>query len=238
MVSKKESKNRGFKRLFFGLIFVGFLVVIAAISYRLSGFYGHLDRFNLYVEDYDGRGAQKELGNLKAYHQYFSNWKLGYFADRFLLPKMHIYEAETAILNDDCDKAFSALEDHQDDFEALNLKGICQFKVLYEAYSSAAVRKDPKLKDVLVQRVVSEVAPTFKACVENGPGPETNFNCSYNYDLVSNPRSAQSALEGKMPGPKLVLGRSGQSQQPGKSGPGDRRLDPGPAGQGQLQRKG
>ena len=234
-MAKQMKKRSGYRMLVFCLVLVVLSLGSANILSNLAGFYGHMNQFNLHVKNHDGEEAQKELNNLRAYYNYFSGWKLGYFADRFLLSDMFLYEAETSVLNEDCEKAIAILADHQDDYRAINLTSICKFKALYSAYHSEAVQKDKKQKENILKIVLDEVKLGFKLCVEKGPGPEKNFNCSYNYDLVSDPESAQKALESQMPGPEFVLGRSGK--EPGKAGPGEKRLEP-DAGQGQIQKGG
>ena len=236
-MAKQMNKKSGFRRLFIGLAFVILSLVVANILSNLAGFNDHMNKFSSYLNNQDRQGAEKELNSLKVYYNYFARWKLRYFADRYLLPDMFLYEAAVLNLREEWEKVELNLENHQNDYRAGYLTGVAKFKSLKVGYNSEEAKKDQKVRANIVQMVLDQVKPYFEKCVKEGPGPEENFNCSYNYDLVSDPESVQKALQSQMPGPEFVLGRR-EGNRPDDGGSGEKRLPDSSAGEGQPKRGG
>jgi len=241
-MSKKTGRKSGF---WLGLCFV-FAVLSFVVSFPASGlsvFYGHLNSFSYGVRNYDRDEVEKGLKNLENDYNVFSGWKLRYFADRWLFDKMYRYEAAVSIVNEDYEKAEETLKDHGDDYYASYMLGIAKFKTLRPAFQQATAKKDKEQMAAILVLVLKEVSPDFEKCVKEGPGPADNFNCSFDYDLTSNPESALKALMSQKPVPQYVLGIPGGKNpndgEPEKKGPP--RLNPNEkkdSGQGGSQKVG
>ena len=66
----------------------------------------------------------------------------------------------------------------------------------------------------------------MKKCVKEGPGPAGNFNCSFDYDLTSDPKSALKALMSQKPKQKFILGLpDNQDKDPGNKKPSGKKPD-------------
>jgi hypothetical protein len=225
-------------KLLAGAIIVIVFLLGAFISYQLRGFSQTFNRFSVSVKNYDRNKTTEELENLRAYYSYFSKWHLRYFADRFLLKDMYYYEAIDLALREDYEGAGNRVKDKLDDYRASYLTGIVKFKLLRASYHSEAVKKDPEAKKKIEEMVLDQVNPDFRRCLEVGPSVEKNFNCSYNFDVTSNPEAIKKALEGIGPKGEFILGfpRGNDGNQPGKQG--DKRLLDPQAGQNETRRKG
>lgn len=220
-----------------------FLGLCASFAfYQLSTYNRALEQFNLGIRSYDRSESKKGLDAVKASYLSFSSLGLQYVADKYLFKDMYKYEAAENIVEEDYEKAIGLLSGHDDDREALNMKGVAKFRILHAAYHSEAADKDKKIKDDILRRVLEEVRPDFEASVKKGHGPAEDFNPIYNYDLTSDPNSAKAALESVRPTLRFTLGINVQGKDPGKTGrvkPGQKRMDePVAPGSGNAKKRG
>ncbi|KKT82013.1 MAG: hypothetical protein A3B99_02155 [Candidatus Yanofskybacteria bacterium RIFCSPHIGHO2_02_FULL_44_12b] len=238
---QKKPKSRGSPRLLIaGLAVVIFSMSASCAAFNLSGFKTALGRFSFYVKDYDRQNANQEFRNLKSYYDYFSGWGLKNLADRYLLPDAFLYESVLAYLEEDWEKVEADLKSHQDDPRAVYLSAIAKFRVLKAAYHSEAAKKNAKIREEILQKVAM-LKLDFEKCIKGNPDQALSFNCAFDYDLVSDPKSAKKAMESKAPGRNFVLGDPnlpGQGDKPGKDKDNlDRMADDPKPGQN-SQRKG
>lgn len=239
-MTKKTVNRMSWGRLITGAVIVSLSIIASILFSRLAVYNRELGNFSLAVSSSDRQAAEKGLANLKKSYSFFSNLGLQYFADRYLFNEMYKYEAAVSYVNEDWEKTVDLLAGHEDDFSALYMRGIAKFKILHAAYHSAAAKKDKQIRDDILRRVLEEVRSDFEAAVKAGPGPDLNFNSSYNYDLTSDPASAQRALESIKPAPRFILGTKSQGDKPGRERkrPLDKRVDDPSPGSGDLRKRG
>lgn len=219
-MNRKTNRKSGF---WFGIgfIFVVLFFIVSFLAADVGKFYSHLHLFSHSVRNYDRDEAGKGLENLKNDYNVFSTRKLQYFADQFLFDKMYRYEAAVSILNEDYEKAEREdLRGHEDDYYGSYMLGIAKFKALHPAFQQAMAKKNKKQMAAILDLILKEVKPDFEKCVKNGPGPVGNFNCSFDYDLTSDPESALKALMSQKPMPKFILALpDGKDKKPGGKKP-------------------
>ncbi|MBI2058052.1 MAG: hypothetical protein HYT63_03700 [Candidatus Yanofskybacteria bacterium] len=190
-----------------GLVFVFLSFLASFLASDVSKFYGHLNKFSYSVRNYDHDEAKLSLADMKSDYNSFVAWKMQYFADKFLFKEANLREAAVAILAEDYEKVEKVnLKDEENNHLASYMLGIAKFKALHAAFQQAMAKNDKKQMDTILGLVLEEVRSDFKKCVEKGPGPGDNFNCSFNYDLTSDPNSAKKALMNQKSKPKYVLG--------------------------------
>lgn len=226
-------------------IVVGILLSIcfsaSFVLFKYSSYLKALDEFSLAVKNFDRSEVAVKLNVLKKSYVSFSNLGLQYFADNYLFEDMYKYEAAAAFIDEDWEKAISLLASHEDDHQALNNRGVAKFRILHEAYHSEAAGKDKKIKEEILEKVLEEVRPDFEAAVKTGPGPDIDFNSSYNYDLTSDPEMAKKALESVRPTVRFILGIKVEGdgpKGPNRVRPGDKRIDDPTPGGGSTKKKG
>lgn len=190
------------------VLLIGFVVLVLALLmsfplYNLANFNNHLDEFSSHIKNNDRDSAEKSFKQLKADYNYLTDLKLRYFADNYWFAETFLYESALAYLNEDCDLVEKLLHGHEDDYRAAYLSGLCKFRLFQAAYQAAKKDKD---KTEIQERAKDRILPDFERCVKDGPGIEKNFNCSFDYDLVSNPESFKDALQNPRTGPKYILG--------------------------------
>ena len=228
-----------------GFVFILLFFAASFPASDLSVFYDHRNSFSYGVRNQDRDETDKGLENLKNDYNVFSGWRLQYFADRWFFNKMYQYEAAANILNEDFERAEELLKNHEDDYYASYMLGIAKFKTLHFAYQQAMLEKDKKQMSAILNFVLEKVRPDFERCVRQGPGPADNFNCSFNYDLTSDPASAQKSLQSQKPKPRYVLGSpdgrlpvSGDEEPGEKESPGLNPDEKKKAGKGGARRVG
>jgi len=220
-----KTKTRSSAGLVTGFIFSIFLFFISFPVSWLGEYYNHLNQFSLGVKNYDRDEAINGLENLKEDYNRFARWKFQYLSDKFLFSEMHLYEASVSLLNEDYEKAEKEDLKNRNGWQVSYFSGISKFWVLHAAYQEAMVKKDKKNMALILGMVIEEVKSDFEKCVRECPGPVENFNCSFNYDLVSNPKSAVQALANPKPEIKYILGSPGgdeskeDGKEPGKKNP-------------------
>ena len=219
---RKSSFWIGISFIFVILCFVASFPVL-----DIGNFYSHLHSFSYDVRNHNRDDAQKGLENLKGDYNVFSSWKLQYFADRYLFDKTYRYEAAVSILNENYEKAENEdLKNREDDYYTSYMLGIAKFKVLHLAFQQAKAKKDKKQMTVILGLILEEVRLNFEKCVKEGPGPAGNFNCSFDYDLTSDPKSALKALMSQKPKQKFILGLpDNQDKDPGNKKPSGKKPD-------------
>ena len=203
----------------------------------LADYFTHLNQFSHGVKSQDRDEAQKGLEVLKEDYNHFVKWKFQYPADRFLFAKIHLYEAEVSILNEDFEKVEKEDLKNRESWEASYLLGISKFWTLHAAYQEAMRKKNKEKMNQILETVLTEVKADFEKCVKDGPGPAENFSCSFNYDLTSDPDSATKALANPKPQITYVLGKDGDKpgrgpdkKKPPKKGDNDDKKSPGQGG--------
>ena len=209
-----------------------FTLVFLAVSFPVGWvgeFYDHLDQFSRNVRNYDRDESKAKLEEIKSDYLKFVSWKLQYPADRWLFKDMNLYEGALSVLNEDFEKAEkNDLKNPGNNYRVSYLIGIARFKVLHAAFQGAMAKKDKKQMDTVLALVLDEVRVDFEKCVEDGPGSLSNFNCSFNYDLTSDPNAAKKALANPKPRPKYILGflkdKNKTGEEPDKKTPF--RIDP------------
>jgi len=193
-MKNKTNRKPGFW-LSAGLVLSVLFFGVSFLASDLSVFYGHFNSFSYSVRNYDRDEAVQGLENLKSDYGVFSSWKLRYFADRYFFNETYRYEAAVSILNENFEKAVNEdLKNREDDYYASYMLGIAKFKILHIAFQQAMAKKDKKQMAAILGLVLKQVRPDFEKCVKNGPGPAGNFNCSFDYDITSDPKSTQKAL--------------------------------------------
>ena len=201
-----------------GLIFILSSFSASFLTSKISKLYEHYNRFSQSVRNYDYDEAKLGLEELNKDYNSFVSWKMQYLADKFLFKEANLREAAVAILAEDYEKVEKGdLKNQENNHLAAYMLGIAKFKELHEAFQQAMAKNDKKNMDAILGLVLEEVRSDFKRCVENGPGPKDNFNCSFNYDLTSDPSSAKKALMNPKPKPKYVLAPSSGEKKGGKS---------------------
>ena len=239
-MSNKTGLKMGLGKWMIVLSLVIISVFASMVFSRLSRYSQALEDLSLSLSQYDRKGSEKGLESLKESYASFSNLGLQYFADKYLFKDMYKYEANIAHVNEDYEKAIDLLRGHDDDYEALNMRGVAKFRILYAAYHSEAAGKDQKIKEDILRRVLEEVKPDFENAVKKGPGPTYDFDSAYNYDLTSDPKLAKMALEAIRPPPRFILGIRVEGKGPripGRVNP-DKRLDDPMPGSGDSRKKG
>ncbi len=210
-------------------VIVGFMLVTLSllISVPLSNMANlndHLDMFSSCIKNGDKDGAEKALKQLKADYNYLADMKLRYFADNFWFADVFLYEADIAYLAEDYDRVEKLLSGHENDYRAAYLAGLYKYRLFQSASQKA---KTEKVKKEILSRAMERTMPDFEKCVKDGLGIVSNFNCSFDYDLVSNPESIKNALQNPKSGPKFILGipaiPSGSGQKPGQKSPLDQK---------------
>lgn len=188
------------------LISVLILMVLAMggawLSSRLGNFYRQLNDFSWQVKEADFKAAQRSLAKLQQSYTDFNFWGMRYLADRFWFRKMFFYQARINYLGEDYEKVISALDQKKEDYQARHLLALAKYRIWQDAYQA---EKDPKTRGEMVKKMISEVLDDLGEAVRMGPGPAVDFNLSFNYDLLSDERSAQKALANVRPAPKFVL---------------------------------
>jgi len=188
----------------------------------LADYNSHRNQFSHAVKSYDRDEAQKGLEILKEDYRHFVKWKLGYFADRFLFNKMYQYEAGVSVLNEDYEKVGKVDLKNHEDWEASYILAVSKFWALHAAYQEAMLKKNRATMKKILGIVLEDVRADFEKCVKEGPGPDKNFNCSFDYDMTSDPYSAVRALANPKPQIKYILGTEGdnpgQGKEPAKKG--------------------
>ena len=204
-----------------------FTLVFLAVSFPVGWvgeFYDHLDQFSRNVKNYDRDESKAKLEEIKSDYLKFISWKLQYPADRWLFKDMNLYEGALSVLNEDFEKAEkNDLKNPGNDYRASYMVGVARFKSLHAAFQQAMAKKDKKQMDAVVALVLDEVRADFEKCVESGPGPGANFNCSFDYDLTSDPNALKKALANPKYRPKYILGFPGDKN---KSGEGPDKKNP------------
>jgi len=229
-----------------GLIFAVLSLLLSFPISWLADYSTHLNQFSYGVKSHDRDEAQKGLETLKEDYNHFVKWKLQYLADRFLFNKMYLYEAGVAVLNEDYEKVEKDDLKDRDEWEASYILGISKFWALHAAYQEAMSKKDKTKMNLILGVVLEEVRSDFEKCVKDGPGPTENYDCSYDYDMTSDPDKAKRALANPKPqikyilgpgpdGDKPGLGKGPQKKGPPKMGPNDNDKD---AGQGGARKVG
>lgn len=221
-------------------VVVGFIIMVAFLltsipMHNLANFNNHLDTFSAHIKNNDKDSAEKSFERLKTDYNYLIDMKLRYLADNFWFADTFLYEAMIAYLAEDFDKVEKLLAGHEDDYRASYLAGLYKYRLFQTAYQKAKTNSE---KSEIQERATERILPDFEKCVKEGPGIDKNFNCSFDYDLISSPESFKKALENPRSGPKFVLGvpKDGlPSKKVGPKGPLNRR--PGEFGAGSRDPK-
>jgi len=218
------------------------VVLLLLLSYPVSWlgeYYVHRDKFSHSVKNYDRDGAQEGLQKLKEDYKRFVDWKLQYPADRFLFTKMHLFEASVSKLNEDFDKVLKNDLKGREGWEVSYITGVSKFMALHAAYQQAMIKKDKAKMGAILGIVLDQVRSDFEKCVKVGPGPVENFNCSFNYDLTSDPGKAAEALANPKPQIRYIVEKKGtRGKGPKKKGPEQGPQDGKDAGQGGARKVG
>lgn len=231
---KKLIKSRTVLIFSFILLVLGLLASIPV--YNLTNFNDHLDAFSSHIKNGDRDRAERSLEQLKADYNYLVDMKLRYFADNIWFADNTLYQVAVAYLSDDCDRVENLLKANRDDYRAAYFSGLCKYKLFKAAYQRARTSKEKK---EILSRASDRMTPDFERCVKEGPGIDKNFNCSYDYDRVSNPEDLQAGFETPPAGPKYILGipAGKPGDKPGPKNPLGRKPDDG-AGSGDLKKGG
>ena len=235
------------KKISIGMV-IGLLIAVSLflLSFPVSwlaDYKIHLNYFSHGVKNYDQDEAQRGLETLKQDYNRFVKWRLRYPADKFLFAKMHLYEAAVSVLNEDYEKVEKEDLKDRESWEVSYILGISKFWTLHAAFQEAMLKKDKKKMDLILEIMLEQVRPDFEKCVKDGPGPVENFNCSYDYDLISNPNAAMRVLMSPKSKIKYILGQDGdkpgQGKGPDKKGSPKNGTDNGKdAGQGGTRKVG
>lgn len=220
-----------------GFVLMICLLLMSVVFYTLANFNEHLDLFSSSIKNQDRIASEKSFRQLETDYEYLTDFKLRYLADRVWFNETHLYKAVQAYLAEDCDKVDELLRGHEDDYRASYLAGLCKFRLFQAAYQRAKTNKE---KADIQARAMERILPDFERCVKEGPGIEKNFNCSFDYDLVSDPKNFKNALENPRSGPPIILGVPGDSpgNQPGMKNPLDRNPNDQGAGSNNPKRGG
>ncbi len=213
-----------------GFVLVLLLFFASYPIYLVADFYEHLEQFNHSIKNGDRNWANDNLEKIKKDYGKFTDWRLRGLADKLLFHDMHLYEAEVSALNEDYEKVEKEdLKDRQGWRESY-LLGTSRFGMLQNAYQSAMVSGNRAKMALILGIVIERVASDFERCVKEGPGPVDNFNCSFNYDLLTDSKTASRSLANPKPKPRYILRReNGDTDQGrGKSQKKDS-LKPGPS---------
>jgi hypothetical protein len=224
------------KGLILGLVITLFAMFLSVPLYNLANFNYHLDDFSAHIKNGDSDGAERSLEQLRSDYNYLVDMKLRYFADNYWFADTFLHETSIAYLNDDCDLVERLLDGHGDDYRSAFFAGLCKYKLFKEAYRQA---KTDKEKNEILDRASERITPDFEKCVKDGPGIDKNFNCSFDYDMVSDPDALKSGFEIPIVGPRFVLGIPvvGRGGKPGTKAPLGQKPDDTP-GSGNLKKGG
>ena len=240
------SRNR---RKVLGLV-LGILATIAAVylviipSFTFSHFYDEVDILNFYAGNNDDVGVIRTNDKLEYYYRWakdvvpipgFSH-VFEWLIRKFAFEDASLYNAVQYYLIGDYDRVIEELSDRSD-HTAMHLLGISKFRVVQSEYLDQIKGKNDeeakKLKEEFVKRVADESGPYFRSALEGDPD---RSDYVWNYDLVMDPASALSALEGNKAPTLFILG-IGPGDIP--SSDGDPRLDEkSTPGRGNSKRKG
>ena len=207
-----REKNVSRRIVVFSLMFV-VAIVIGIVSDYFYQFNYHRNQLNFYIMTGDAESARAELNNVRYYDGLARKWKVGWFADRYLLNNESI-----ALYNGAYDYLIGAYQkvvssntlEESNDYRAAHMIGSAKVRLLQAKYreeKNPALKK--KLLEVLGKQILEDVSPYFKKAVELSPEfkfPDPNFNDRFNYDITSDEDAAQRAIEAKQPDIKFILG--------------------------------
>lgn len=207
------------------------LVFVIAIVAGIVGDYfykfnHHRNQLHQYIVAGDNESARAELNNVRYFDGLARKWKMGWFADRYLLnnEKVALYNGAYDYLIGEYKKvADSFALEESNDYRSAHLIGIAKVRLLQAEYRQ---EKDPaakkKLMETLVGKMIEDVSPYFKKAVELSPEfkfPDPNFSDRLNYDMTSDEDAAKKVIEAQQPSKKFILGIP---QEPGDK-PGGRK---------------
>ncbi|MDP3792965.1 MAG: hypothetical protein Q8Q89_04555 [bacterium] len=194
-------------------IFLVVVIIVGIVNNYFYQFNYHRNQLHFYIVAGDDQLARAELNNVKYYDGLARKWKMGWFADRYLLnnEKIALYNGAYDYLIGAYQKvANSSTLEESNDYRADHMIGSAKVRLLQAKYRE---EKDPavkkKLMAALVMQMLEDVSPYFKKAVELSPDfkfPDPNFNDRLNYDMTSDEDAAQRVIEAKQPDIKFILG--------------------------------
>lgn len=197
------------------------VIVLGTVCSLTSGFAYqvkyHIGKLSFYIANEDAESARKEIENLKYFQGLSRRWYFERLANHYLFQEFSLYEPAYYYLIGDYNRVIELLK-YNDHYQASHMVGSAKFRQAKDEYATATTGR----KKELVRSVLEEINPHFKKAVENSPEfkfPDPNFDDRFNYDITSDEKSAQRALEAKMPGKKVILGipREDKGQKKSKS---------------------
>ena len=221
------------KRLIIVTVILPIILVIGFLSYTIGGFYVHRQSFNLAIEAKENDLAEKELAALDYYYGLARTWRGAWLADKYLYHGTYVDKAVYKYIIGDYNAVLEdeALKDHRDNHLVSQLVGVSKFRQAEALYGAA---KTDVEKEKILDMVTEEISEDFRLAVEHGPGPDTYFDHSFNYDLTTDKTAVKQAFEGPSL-PRLRL-KYGVGDQPGDK-PFNNVIDPTKPGGGSGSKK-
>jgi len=211
--------------------FIVILILIIAIggaysftAFTLANYSDTVDRVRFSINMEDSVETHTELLNLNYFYNLSKEWHLQWAADKYLFEDAPFYEVADTSLTKDWKKVIEDLKDKQD-HPMSYMYGNAKFRQAQAEYQAGK----KEALDFVMTEVASDFEKALRVCLDSGVAYLACYDRVWNYDLATNKKSAQEALQNPGKQPKFILGPLKSKEGPPMI-PDKKEKGPGPNG--------
>jgi len=189
--------------LFVELGLVAFLATfLSFMLFSLANFSDNLKRYSFYIKTNNSEMTKRELIGLHYFYDLSQRWNIQSLADKYLFMHAPFYEVSYFYLINDWKMVQEGLKEKLDDPMSYSY-GNARFRQAQFEYKAG------QTKDALnfvFTEVSTDYEKALRNCLDSSAPYLQCYDRVWNYDLVTNKKSAEEALKGQKPQPKFILG--------------------------------
>lgn len=190
--------------LFVEISLVIFVATASSFTlFTLANFSDNIKRLSFYVKTNDTEMTKRELIGLHYFYDLSQKWRVQRLADKHLFVDAPFYGPADSYLIGDWDKVMNDLKDRVDDPRAYPY-GNAKFR--YAQFKLYRAGKTKEALNFVSTEVAADYEKALRNCLDSSASYLQCYGRVWNYDLVTNKKSAEEALKGQKPQPKFILG--------------------------------